>query len=168
MQQHTKQHSRAHVSIPEKQNKTINKWMCMSFLTQQLWKMISTSAMSVFASWPSCTGCKSVDFTVCCSLTGKHATLTLEWKRSHFRLCCKDRRTFNRLDSTVRLLWLLVEVIWTMGRKKIQITRIVDERNRQVGNFFKCWTCSVKCQKKVMTSDVALPEIWLTFIHRRQ
>lgn len=25
-----------------------------------------------------------------------------------------------------------------MGRKKIQITRIVDERNRQVGIFFKC------------------------------
>lgn len=40
--------------------------------------------------------------------------------------------TLHYLEPTDILLQLLLESVLAMGRKKIQITRIVDERNRQV------------------------------------
>lgn len=53
-------------------------------------------------------------------------------------LCVKDCVCLDLSTAwtpTVTLPQLLVETVLAMGRKKIQITRIVDERNRQVSVF---------------------------------
>ncbi|KAF3833110.1 hypothetical protein F7725_026775 [Dissostichus mawsoni] len=54
------------------------------------------------------------------------------------------------------LLWLLEELVLTMGRRKIQIARIVDERNRQVtfmkrkfGLMKKAYELSVLCDCEI-------------------
>lgn len=51
-------------------------------------------------------------------------------------LCVKSIWTPHYLKPTDYYIWLLEEVFLAMGRKKIQITRIVDERNRQVSMVF--------------------------------
>lgn len=60
-------------------------------------------------------------------------------------LCVKSIWTPHHLKPADYSIWLLEEVFLAMGRKKIQITRIVDERNRQVSIafffFFFCPYC---------------------------
>ena len=56
-----------------------------------------------------------------------------------------------------------------MGRKKIQITRIVDERNRQVSIFFFClliftslvtWLCTFVCWNPVLCLESVKESEW--------
>lgn len=59
-------------------------------------------------------------------------------RKSPAGLCvkCRLQKAFSTWTPTSVLPQRLVEIVLAMGRKKIQITRIVDERNRQVSFCF--------------------------------
>lgn len=53
-------------------------------------------------------------------------------------LCVKNCWPLDPLDPPIIFFGCWRKWFLAMGRKKIQITRIVDERNRQVSIFFLC------------------------------